>query len=672
LRVLPFSGADVAPGAWSNITVTLDAGLLAAGTYAGVIRVGCNDRETPVTNVPVTMVILQDSLSVQPSTPFLSSGYTGGPFSPSNRVFTLTNTGASGLAWTASRGQPWGSVSPASGTLAAGQTAQVTVSLNAQAGLLPPGVFADLLVISNATSTAVHSRGLHLTVLERVLDHLEWAALAPTQFIGEAFAVAITARDGGNGTLTNFTGSVALTGAWGDLLATSILGDKSPAGDADAGTNIYTLGYSFTPSSQMTVTSVRHYFGTKVSIWTDAGVLLASQNASSVPGTWVETSLEAPVQLSAGQRYRVGVCFSGVYYFGMNMADAFSHGMIDGSYQIAGDAFPTQADSERWWFVDLGYTIGTGAPVALTPTLSGIFSNGVWVGSVTVLEGATNMFLTADDGEGHRGVSRVFDTVVRVISIPEAVDSTTLVWTTSAAQGWAGQAVVSHDGVDAARSGAVGNRQSTWMETQVTGPGDASFWWRVSSEADWDWLEFYVDGALVDRITGETGWLQKTATLTAGAHTLRWRYVKDGADIDPVGQDCGWVDAFIGPSQSVLPPDWLMLYGLPNDGSADYADSDGDGMPNWDEWVAGTVPTNGLSLLQMVGGGGPVTNGFHVSWQSVAGKRYWVGSSETLAYPVFFTPFVSNVLGQAGSTDVLDTRPLTTGKRFYRVGVQQE
>jgi hypothetical protein len=61
-----------------------------------------------------------------------------------------------------------------------------------------------------------------------------------------------------------------------------------------------------------------------------------------------------------------------------------------------------------------------------------------------------------------------------------------------------------------------------------------------------------------------------------------------------------------------------------------------------------------------------------VSWQSVAGKRYWVGSSETLAYPVFFTPFVSNVLGQAGSTDVLDTRPLTTGKRFYRVGVQQE
>ena len=204
-----------------------------------------------------------------------------------------------------------------------------------------------------------------------------------------------------------------------------------------------------------------------------------------------------------------------------------------------------------------------------------------------------------------------------------------------------------------------------------SGPGDASFWWRVSSEADWDWLEFYVDDVLADRITGESGWVHKVQTLSSGAHTLKWRYVKDAADIDPVGQDCGWVDQFVAPSQSVLPLDWLLLYGLPTDGSADYSDTDGDGMNNWQEWFSGTVPTNRLSVLRVESVTRESGSGYRVRWQSVAGKYYWLGSCDALTNPPVFTPFVSNVLGEAGNTDVLDARP-ANGKRFYRVGVQED
>ncbi len=126
------------------------------------------------------------------------------------------------------------------------------------------------------------------------------------------------------------------------------------------------------------------------------------------------------------------------------------------------------------------------------------------------------------------------------ITLCAALDNCGLDWATGGDGDWYGQAGVNHDGVDAARSAAIADGQETWFETEVAGPGELGFWWMVSSETYYDYLEFYIDGYRRDRVSGAAVWQEKTYSLTAGAHTLRWRYVKDYSVSS--GSDCGWVD----------------------------------------------------------------------------------------------------------------------------------
>jgi hypothetical protein len=114
---------------------------------------------------------------------------------------------------------------------------------------------------------------------------------------------------------------------------------------------------------------------------------------------------------------------------------------------------------------------------------------------------------------------------------------------------------------------------------------------------------------------------------------------------------------------------WLQQYGLATDGSADYADVDGDRLSNWQEWRSGTVPTDAASVLKMLA---PfkAAPGVAVRWQSVAGVNYFLERRADLAAPPAFSSIASNLVGQAGATTYTDTNAVGAGPFFYRIGVQ--
>ena len=196
---------------------------------------------------------------------------------------------------------------------------------------------------------------------------------------------------------------------------------------------------------------------------------------------------------------------------------------------------------------------------------AGVHVHVVYLGSDATTSETFNELADSTGGTCQTGVapSEAADAILDVLttikeagssSLAAAVDNTALSFTTGGDAEWYSQSYTTYDGIDAARSGYVGDYGETWMRaTGATGAGIVSFRWRVSSERGYDWIEFYVDGEFKFGWSGtDSGWRQEAFKIASGSHTFEWLYVKDGSV--SVGSDCAWVDQVKWTPSSPLSP----------------------------------------------------------------------------------------------------------------------
>jgi len=151
------------------------------------------------------------------------------------------------------------------------------------------------------------------------------------------------------------------------------------------------------------------------------------------------------------------------------------------------------------------------------------------------------------------------------------------------------------EGIYSIRSGSLLDNQYSQISVQleVANPGFISFYYRVSSEASYDYLRFLVDGSPVGSWSGEDAWTQVSFEVDAGLRTFTWVYEKDAGVFS--GEDRAWLDHIIFPALvptlqvvGASAQDWTIdqPYGYQLQatgalGPAVWSDRDGDLTSTW-------------------------------------------------------------------------------------------
>jgi hypothetical protein len=152
-------------------------------------------------------------------------------------------------------------------------------------------------------------------------------------------------------------------------------------------------------------------------------------------------------------------------------------------------------------------------------------------------------------GTGAYNASAIFIPTVGLIAEDfETGDLTHMPWQVSGPAPWFVTNQDPYEGLYCLKSGVISDQQSTTLSlnAEVLVEDSISFFRKVSSEADYDYLQFFIDTDKLDEWAGTVAWGRVAFLAGLGQHNFKWVYDKDYSYSS--GGDCAWVDFIVFPS----------------------------------------------------------------------------------------------------------------------------
>lgn len=186
----------------------------------------------------------------------------------------------------------------------------------------------------------------------------------------------------------------------------------------------------------------------------------------------------------------------------------------------------------------------TGTPAEIgeiAPNTSGSVSFNVSVAETAQVGDLAAFDVVVNSGENN--FTGGFQLIVGIILEDfETGDFSAFPWEQSGNADWTITENGPFEGTYAAQSGVITDNQETSMAVtmDVTSEGEISFFMKVDSEGDYDFLRFYIDGVKKQEWSGAIAWEEHAYSVEPGTHTFTWTYYKDGYVSN--GSDMGWID----------------------------------------------------------------------------------------------------------------------------------
>lgn len=362
-----------------------------------------------------------------------------------DKTFEVWNKGNASMSYAISDNVSWLDVSPTVGN-STGEQDTCTVSFDT-AGLALGSYTGTITIASAEAPNAPQTIEVPLNVYTPQLSYFDFSSIGGSQTVGSPINLSLFARDANGYTVPSFSDTVQLTGqipgvvpaeltigsdpdtSWhpmparNEVARSQFIYLRSEMGEARRISSLE-LNVIEIPGRTMNNWTIRmrHTDLDDYSVsenWESDWTTLYQSDLTVTSTGWVAFAFNTPFEYNGTDHLMVDFSFRNTSTAGdMGYCEASEsltpRGLSNRGYDDYGDPLdwsgPSDPSPDKEYYIpNLKLDTFIAAPVSISPTQSENFVEGIWSGSITVQEVALNLFLLADDENGHTGKSDLFN-----------------------------------------------------------------------------------------------------------------------------------------------------------------------------------------------------------------------------------------------------------------------